>query len=64
MTCDPFGSAVNTDFILGMGKVDQFVKILLDIGNTSGDTDSLGFEIMVELAERAGGTVGETFDSD
>jgi purine-binding chemotaxis protein CheW len=26
-----FGSAVNTDFILGMGKVNQSVKILLDI---------------------------------
>ena len=26
-----FGASVNTDFILGMGKVDQAVKILLDI---------------------------------
>lgn len=26
-----FGAAVNTDFILGMGKVDDSVKILLDI---------------------------------
>ncbi len=26
-----FGSAVNTDFILGMGKVGESVKILLDI---------------------------------
>ena len=26
-----FGSSVNTDFILGMGKVEESVKILLDI---------------------------------
>jgi len=26
-----FGSNVNTDFILGMGKIDETVKILLDI---------------------------------
>jgi len=26
-----FGTSVNTDFILGMGKVGQSVKILLDI---------------------------------
>ncbi|GAG25089.1 unnamed protein product, partial [marine sediment metagenome] len=26
-----FGSAVNTDFILGMGKIGESVKILLDI---------------------------------
>jgi purine-binding chemotaxis protein CheW len=26
-----FGPSVNTDFILGMGKVEQTVKILLDI---------------------------------
>ena len=26
-----FGAAVDTDFILGMGKIGQSVKILLDI---------------------------------
>jgi len=26
-----FGASVNTDFILGMGKVGESVKILLDI---------------------------------
>jgi purine-binding chemotaxis protein CheW len=32
-----FGSAVNTDFILGMGKVGQSVKILLDINKVLAD---------------------------
>ena len=43
-----FGSTVDTDFILGMGKVGETVKILLDIdkvlagddfGNLAGDSD-------------------------
>ncbi len=32
-----FGSAVETDFILGMGKVGDSVKILLDIDKVLGD---------------------------
>jgi len=34
-----FGAAVNTDFILGMGKVGQSVKILLDIDRVLGGAD-------------------------
>jgi len=34
-----FGSAVRTDFILGMGKVADTVKILLDIDKVLGEDD-------------------------
>ena len=34
-----FGASVNTDFILGMGKVDESVKILLDIDKVLEGTD-------------------------
>ena len=34
-----FGSNVNTDFILGMGKVGESVKILLDIDKVLSGTD-------------------------
>jgi purine-binding chemotaxis protein CheW len=39
-----FGAAVNTDFILGLGKVGKSVKILLDIDRVLSDADfsSLG----------------------
>lgn len=37
-----FGTAVNTDFILGMGKIAQSVKILLDIDRVLAN-DSFGF---------------------
>ncbi len=39
-----FGSAVNTDFILGMGKIGDTVKILLDIDKVlaGDDFDSFG----------------------
>ena len=36
-----FGSSVDTDFILGMGKIGESVKILLDIDAVLG-TDNLG----------------------
>ena len=36
-----FGSSVDTDFILGMGKIGESVKILLDIDAVLG-SDSLG----------------------
>ncbi len=36
-----FGSSVDTDFILGMGKIGESVKILLDINAVLG-TDNLG----------------------
>ena len=34
-----FDASVNTDFILGMGKVDDSVKILLDIDRVLGNDD-------------------------
>ena len=34
-----FGSSVNTDFILGMGKIGESVKILLDIDQVLGGDD-------------------------
>ena len=34
-----FGSSVNTDFILGMGKIGETVKILLDIDKVLGGED-------------------------
>ena len=34
-----FGSSVNTDFILGMGKIGESVKILLDIDAVLGTDD-------------------------
>jgi purine-binding chemotaxis protein CheW len=39
-----FDSSVNTDFILGMGKVGETVKILLDIDKVLGDDASLKLE--------------------
>ena len=33
-----FGASVNTDFILGMGKINSSVKILLDIDKVLGNT--------------------------
>jgi len=38
-----FGSSVNTDFILGMGKVGETVKILLDIDVVLGNDDLTSF---------------------
>jgi purine-binding chemotaxis protein CheW len=38
-----FGSSVNTDFILGMGKVGESVKILLDIDKVLSGADLSGF---------------------
>jgi len=34
-----FGSSVNTDFILGMGKIEETVKILLDIDEVLANVD-------------------------
>ena len=34
-----FGSSANTDFILGMGKITESVKILLDIDRVLAGTD-------------------------
>lgn len=38
-----FGSSVKTDFILGMGKVGESVKILLDIDKVLAGDDMSGF---------------------
>ena len=38
-----FGSTVNTDFILGMGKIEETVKILLDIDKVLAGDDFSGF---------------------
>ena len=38
-----FGSSVNTDFILGIGKVGESVKILLDIDKVLGSDDFTSF---------------------
>jgi purine-binding chemotaxis protein CheW len=38
----PFGGAVGTDFILGMGKIGDSVKILLDIDAVLGTTNLAG----------------------
>jgi purine-binding chemotaxis protein CheW len=45
-----FGAAVPTDFILGMGKVGQAVKILLDIDKVLGDDE---VEALAQLATPA-----------
>jgi hypothetical protein len=38
-----FGSAVNTDFILGMGKIGDNVKILLDIDRVLDGEDFVSY---------------------
>ena len=38
-----FGASVDTDFILGMGKIGDSVKILLDINKVLGGDDLAGF---------------------
>jgi purine-binding chemotaxis protein CheW len=44
-----FGGSVNTDFILGMGKTDQRVTILLDIEKVIGSEDK---SVVQALAQR------------
>ena len=41
-----FGSSVDTDFILGMGKIGDTVKILLDIDKVLGGEDFSGLDSM------------------
>ncbi len=43
-----FGSSVNTDFILGMGKIGESVKILLDIDRVLGGEDFNGFAASID----------------
>lgn len=40
-----FGDSVDTDFILGMGKIGESVKILLDIDKVLGGTDLDAFSL-------------------
>ncbi|NLH41228.1 MAG: purine-binding chemotaxis protein CheW [Planctomycetes bacterium] len=46
-----FDATVNTDFILGMGKVGQSVKILLDIDRVLGGSDLAGIRTRISLTE-------------
>jgi len=46
-----FGSSVNTDFILGMGKIGDTVKILLDIDKVLAGTDLESFGDTAEPEE-------------
>ncbi len=48
-----FGSSVNTDFILGMGKIGETVKILLDIDKVLGGEDFDSFSRMAQKQEPA-----------
>ena len=50
-----FGSSVNTDFILGMGKIGESVKILLDIDKVLEGTDfqNLSRKATCEASETA-----------
>ena len=43
-----FGSNVNTEFILGMGKIGDTVKILLDIDRILGSEDMMAFSEAAE----------------
>ncbi len=45
-----FGSSVNTDFILGMGKIGESVKILLDIDKVLGGEDYNSFAASIDDA--------------
>ena len=45
-----FGSAVNTDFILGMGKIGETVKILLDIDRVLASDDFSSLNVDFESA--------------
>jgi purine-binding chemotaxis protein CheW len=45
-----FDSTVNTDFILGMGKVGESVKILLDIDKVLGGANISGFAASMQDA--------------
>ena len=46
-----FGSSVNTDFILGMGKISDSVKILLDIDKVLAGTDLESFSALSKKEE-------------
>ena len=46
-----FGSSVDTNFILGMGKIGDTVKILLDIDKVLGGEDLSGFDDMLSDEE-------------
>ncbi|MHC4529364.1 MAG: chemotaxis protein CheW [Planctomycetota bacterium] len=48
-----FGTSVNTDFILGMGKIGESVKILLDIDKVLSGEDLVCFANVPEAADDA-----------
>jgi len=51
-----FGSNVNTDFILGMGKIGQKVVMLLDADKVLTETDDIATAIRSSQAETSGET--------
>ncbi len=48
-----FGAAVNTDFILGLGKVNDKVTILLDISKVLSESDTSAITASVPSAQQA-----------
>jgi purine-binding chemotaxis protein CheW len=48
-----FGSSVDTEFILGMGKIGDTVKILLDIDRVLAGTDFESFSSMSKQEKQA-----------
>ena len=46
-----FGASVDTDFILGMGKIGESVKILLDIDKVLVGTDSLAAAALQDMSK-------------
>lgn len=47
-----FGAAVDTDFILGIGKTDERVTILLDIGRVLSDNDTAALSAVSDADSR------------
>jgi purine-binding chemotaxis protein CheW len=54
-----FGSTVDTDFILGMGKIGDTVKILLDIDKVLAGDDFSGLTSVIEKGDTSVDTVKE-----
>jgi len=50
-----FGTQVDTDFILGMGKADEKVTILLDISRLLSQADATAVQSKAEVSEETSG---------
>ncbi|MDH3974239.1 MAG: chemotaxis protein CheW [Deltaproteobacteria bacterium] len=60
-----FGTQINTDYILGMGKVQGAVKILLDIGEVLTSEEMVMMEEIAKVAPIAGeGKKGKKKDEE